>query len=439
MEIHANLLVGILNGELQSVPAGHREVEALLMLVAGLIVVFAVPWRRPVLSVLGIVGVALVVVAINMGFWFRAQSVVPLAATLLMLLALLMWNLASGFLRESRAIRSLSDMFGEYVPRERVAQMRETGERFSMEGESRELTVLFSDVRNFTTVSEQLPPRELSALMNAYLTPMTAVIHDHHGTIDKYIGDAIMAFWGAPLPNPRHPHDAVAAALGMQKAMRELGEGFAQRGWPPLAIGIGLNTGADERRRHGLGVSQGVHGAGRRGESGRAARGPDQGLQRGHPVRRGDAPGRARFPLARSGLGARQGPRPGRRDLRAAAAGRIRRSRRGTGAMARGAGALSRAAVRATRSAAFAALAAAHPDARPVRGLPRALRRITRTQPPPPDWDGANTFLTEVMSGAVAASAACRAGAAAISADAFDDAAAAVIEVSSRGRRPRRP
>jgi adenylate cyclase len=243
VEIHANLLSGILNGEMRSVPAGAQQVEMLVMLVAGLIVVFAVPWRRPVLSVLGIFGVALVVVAVNMLFWYRAQSVVPLAATMLMLLALLLWNLASGFLRESRAIRSLSEMFGEYVPRERVAQMRETGERFSMEGESRELSVLFSDVRDFTSVSEKLPPRELSALMNAYLTPMTAIIHDKHGTIDKYIGDAVMAFWGAPLPNPRHPHDAVAAALGMQKEMRELGKRFTKRGWPVLAIGVGVNTG----------------------------------------------------------------------------------------------------------------------------------------------------------------------------------------------------
>ena len=167
VEIHANLLTGILNGDLRSVPAGTTNVEQLLMLAAGLIVVFAVPWRRPVLSVLGIIAVALAVVAINMGFWYRTQSVVPLAATLLMLLLLLLWNLANGFLRESRAIRSLSEMFGEYVPRERVAQMRETGERFSMEGESRELTVLFSDVRDFTTLSERLPPPELKALMNA--------------------------------------------------------------------------------------------------------------------------------------------------------------------------------------------------------------------------------------------------------------------------------
>jgi adenylate cyclase len=244
VEIHANLLAGMLNGELKSVPAGAAEVEALIMLAAGLLIVFAIPWRRPFASVLGILAVAAAVVAGNLAFWMRGNAVIPLAATLLLLLALLVWNQLTGFLRESRAIRQLSELFGEYVPPERVKQMRETGERFSMEGESRDLTVLFSDVRSFTAVSEHLLPRELSAMMNAYLTPMTEVIHQHHGTIDKYIGDAIMAFWGAPLPNPRHAPDAVAAALAMQQRLRRLGAEFRARGWPELAFGIGLNTGA---------------------------------------------------------------------------------------------------------------------------------------------------------------------------------------------------
>jgi adenylate cyclase len=112
-----------------------------------------------------------------------------------------------------------------------------------MEGESRELSVLFSDVRDFTAASEKLEPRELSALMNAYLTPMTEAIHVGRGTIDKYVGDAIMAFWGAPLANPRHAHDAVAAALEMQNRMVALRAQFKGRGWPELAIGVGVNTG----------------------------------------------------------------------------------------------------------------------------------------------------------------------------------------------------
>jgi adenylate cyclase len=135
-------------------------------------------------------------------------------------------------------------MFGEYVPRQRVAQMRESGQRFSMEGESRELTVLFCDVRDFTALSENLPPRELSAMLNAYLTTMTQIIHDHlDGTIDKYVGDSIMAFWGAPEPNPEHARGAVEAALAMQARMPSLAEDFARRGWPKFSIGIGINTG----------------------------------------------------------------------------------------------------------------------------------------------------------------------------------------------------
>src|SRR6185437_11061973 len=134
-------------------------------------------------------------------------------------------------------------LFGEYVPPERVAEMRISGQSYSLEGESRELTVLFSDVRRFTAVSERLAPRELSAMMNLYLTEMTRTIHQTHGTIDKYIGDAIMAFWGAPLAVPAHAREAVAAAIAMRDAMPALAPVFAARGWPELVIGIGVNTG----------------------------------------------------------------------------------------------------------------------------------------------------------------------------------------------------
>ena len=244
VEIHANLLSGMLNSEMRSVPAGARETEAAIMLVAGLLAVFLVPWRRPLLCLLGTFAVAFGLVALNLWFWQRMNAVLPLATTLVMLLVLLLYNLLTGFVRESRAIRQLSDMFGEYVPRERVAAMRESGERFTMEGESRELTVLFSDVRDFTAISEGLPPRQLARLMNEYLTAMTEVIHGQRGTIDKYIGDAIMAFWGAPVANAQHAKDAVLAALGMQCRIARLNEEWSARGWPRFEIGIGINTGS---------------------------------------------------------------------------------------------------------------------------------------------------------------------------------------------------
>ena len=243
VEIHASLISGMLNEDLRAVPAGANDLEALVMVVAGLVVLFAIPYRRPLVNAAGVIAVIAVLVGLNLALWIQWRQALPVAATVAMLLVLFTWNMVAGFAREARAIRKLSDMFGEYVPRERVAQMRESGRRFSMAGESRKLTVLFSDVRNFTALSENLAPPELSAMMNAYLTPMTAIIHDQHGTVDKYVGDLIMAFWGAPVDNPQHAQDAVAAALAMQQRMLKLAQEFRARRWPELSIGIGINTG----------------------------------------------------------------------------------------------------------------------------------------------------------------------------------------------------
>ncbi|MEO8565533.1 MAG: adenylate/guanylate cyclase domain-containing protein [Betaproteobacteria bacterium] len=244
VEIHASLLSGMLNQNLKSVPANANAIEALIMLLTGLVVLFVIPYRDPVFNALGVVAVMGLVAAANLLLWIKLNEVVPVAATLLMLAVLFGWNMLAGFMREERKIRRVSAMFGEYVPRERVAQMVESGERYSMVGESRPMTVLFCDVRDFTALSENLPPRELSAMLNAYLTPMTEIIHAQHGTVDKYVGDAIMAFWGAPIDNPNHARDAVVAALAMQRRMSSLSAEFNKRGWPELAIGVGINSGA---------------------------------------------------------------------------------------------------------------------------------------------------------------------------------------------------
>ena len=114
---------------------------------------------------------------------------------------------------------------------------------YSMESRKAELTVLFSDVRGFTTISEGLEPEQLAQLMNQYLTAMTLIIRRHGGTLDKYIGDAIVAFWGAPVQDPQHARNAVLAALEMQAALVGLNQKFAPLGWPEIQVGIGINTG----------------------------------------------------------------------------------------------------------------------------------------------------------------------------------------------------
>jgi adenylate cyclase len=151
--------------------------------------------------------------------------------------------MAWGFFMETRSRRLISGLFGTYVPKELVAEMSKNPEEYSMRGESRDMTVLFSDVRDFTSISEGLPANELRDLMNAYLTEMTEVIQETRGTIDKYIGDAIMSFWGAPLADSEHAIHGVKAALAMQKRIRGLDNDFIKHGWPILNIGVGLNCG----------------------------------------------------------------------------------------------------------------------------------------------------------------------------------------------------
>jgi adenylate cyclase len=124
-----------------------------------------------------------------------------------------------------------------------VDEMSESPEEFSLDGENREMTVLFSDVRGFTTISEGMDPKQLTQLMNALLTPMTRVIHKNRGTIDKYMGDAIMSFWGAPLADSEHARHALYAAMEMIDELKIMQDDFKQRGWPEVNIGIGLNTG----------------------------------------------------------------------------------------------------------------------------------------------------------------------------------------------------
>ena len=141
----------------------------------------------------------------------------------------------------------LGVVFGQYVPPGVVAEIARLPQEFSMAGEARDMTVPFCDIKDFSAISEQLEPHELASMLNYFLTEMTAVLHRHGATIDKYIGDAIMAFWGAPVPQPNHADRAVTGALAMQEAMQEAMHGvrteFNKRGWPEIDIGIGINSG----------------------------------------------------------------------------------------------------------------------------------------------------------------------------------------------------
>lgn len=145
---------------------------------------------------------------------------------------------------ESRARSEVRNAFGKFVAPAVVERLAENPELLVLGGETRELSVLFCDLRSFSRISEGLSASELTAFMNAYLTPMTDAILTFEGTIDKYIGDAILAFWNAPLDIPSHQRKAVSAALAMRVELAKLNETRASRGLPPVAFGVGLHAGS---------------------------------------------------------------------------------------------------------------------------------------------------------------------------------------------------
>jgi adenylate cyclase len=142
--------------------------------------------------------------------------------------------------RERKKLRSALDL---YLSPSMAELLSKQPERLGLGGEKLELTVFFSDIRGFTTISERLEPEVLVELLNEYLGNMTDIVFAHDGMLDKYIGDAVMAVWGAPLPQPDHARRACLATLEMVERLEQLNARWKERGLEPLAIGCGLNTG----------------------------------------------------------------------------------------------------------------------------------------------------------------------------------------------------
>lgn len=244
VEVHANMIAGILDQNIKERPAYTKGAEVVLLLLLGIALSFVMPLLNPLQATALTIATFVASILFNLAVWQFSNLVLPLASSLVLISMMYVLNMSYGYFVESRGKKQLAGLFGQYVPPELVDEMVDKGvDDFSLDGDSRELTVLFSDVRGFTTISEGLDPKQLTLLMNEYLTPMTQVIHQNRGTIDKYMGDAIMAFWGAPLSDAQHARRALDAAMDMIKSLEKLDAEFKAKGWPEIKIGVGLNTG----------------------------------------------------------------------------------------------------------------------------------------------------------------------------------------------------
>ena len=242
VEIHAHLIAGMLDGTTRSMPAWANDVRLLAVLLLGALLTAVLLRYGPTIGLAASIVLLALLLAAYAAAWSRFM-VVPMAAPMLTVFGLYALNTAYGFFAATRSKRQITKLFGQYVPPELAAEMSRNPGHYTMEGQSREMTVLFSDIRGFTNFSEKLQPAELSEVLNAYLSTMTRIVQQHQGTIDKYIGDAIMAFWNAPVDLNDHATRAVQTALDMQAALPQLNVEFAARGWPEVKIGVGINTG----------------------------------------------------------------------------------------------------------------------------------------------------------------------------------------------------
>jgi len=237
--LNTQLLDELMHGRL---PASLRRIEVVGFLLLGVVLALLLPVLPPV-------GASLVTLLATIPPFYTAwhyptpPSLVPLEYTLLTILMLFSVNVLSAYFAETHARQKIITAFGQYVPPSLVGEISRRPEAFSMAAETREMSVLFCDIKKFTTLAEALDARDLGLLLNDYLTAMTDVLQAHGATIDKYIGDAIMAFWSAPVIQTDHAARAVTAALAMQRRMAAVRATFVARDWPPIEVGIGIASG----------------------------------------------------------------------------------------------------------------------------------------------------------------------------------------------------
>jgi adenylate cyclase len=251
VEVHAQVLESALTRSLLTQPSYGIVVELCAAILLGVFVIIFVPLFGPItLASVGVLIAALLVGA-SWYFYTRHRLLIDFTYPMLSTSAIYLTLIFTSFVREQAQRRQIRSAFGRYLSPALIEQLAQSPEKLVLGGEEREMTVMFSDVRGFTSISESYKndPQGLTSLMNRFLTPLTNAILDRKGTIDKYMGDAIMAFWNAPVDDRDHQLHACEAALEMldridalnsQRAIeaKESGQVFI-----PIKIGVGLNTG----------------------------------------------------------------------------------------------------------------------------------------------------------------------------------------------------
>ena len=249
VEIHAQLIDQILQGVYLARPDWATGAELIFAMIVSLVLIIALPRIGALASgLVGVLGIAVAIAASWLAFRDFRLLLDPVYPTTVVALVYFTSSVLV-YLRTEMRHQEIRGQFSRYMSPHYVDVLAKNPEKLVLGGEARNLTVMFCDIRGFTTLSEGLTPHELTHLMNSFTSPMTDAIAESGGTIDKYIGDCIMAFWNAPLDDPDHARHAVAAARDIRHKLVELNRGLKQEAeaagkpYHELRVGIGLNTG----------------------------------------------------------------------------------------------------------------------------------------------------------------------------------------------------
>lgn len=243
VETHANVISGFLDGKVFVKPDYAVGFEVCMLILSGLTLALALPMLSAPAAVTTSGAVMAALLGLNFWLYTAHGLILPLASSLVMVFFAFALNMSYGYFVESRSKRELANLFGTYVPPELVNEMLKDPDSYSMKATAKELTVMFCDMRGFTNMAETMEPTQLQALLNSVFSCLTQLIRSNRGTIDKYMGDCVMAFWGAPVDTPDHASLAVKTAIEMVQAVGLLNEEHREKGLPEIGIGIGLNTG----------------------------------------------------------------------------------------------------------------------------------------------------------------------------------------------------
>jgi len=243
VENHAAFIDNVFTGKFMRRPSAIFKMEFLGIIVLGLLTTTFVSILPATASAVATTVLFLALFLVDRYFWFGRGVWVAAAAPLFTVGSVYLLVTTYRYLTEEREKKKVKGAFSLYLSSDVIAQVLENPESLKLGGEKKELTVFFSDVRDFTTMSESMSPEKLCELMNLYFTPMTKIVLDSKGVLDKFIGDAIMAFWGAPLEVPNTADVACEASINMLYVLDRLRVDFPKMGLPVVDIGIGLNTG----------------------------------------------------------------------------------------------------------------------------------------------------------------------------------------------------